>query len=326
MKCPKCGLEVSNDADYCNRCGEPLNNPVVSNRRHISEGEHSKDKTGEEKVDNRGLYLVVGLGLIIVLLLGVGAALSLNQPANNGTNNTTVDPNDNGFLHYMGLNTTGNPSSMNNLDSNSSEVNTNPVTVTNNSTNNNSSSDLLNNVSNGLTGDNNSSVSDNGNSLFNSFFNNGVSTGTKNQLENNLSGDSNLKSSVSDSVPELEIDDLSQIVSEEPIGFSEITYNNVTISSDNALYALANNVESESNNLPFESVSDESLGDNVISSSQYKDLAANVTNYVDENGDIPSTVSLDNGNITLTKGEVIKLFSYVINNNYPDEVNLDDIK
>ena len=54
MKCPKCGLEVSNDADYCNRCGEPLNNPVVSNRRHISEGEHSKDKTGEEKVGLNG--------------------------------------------------------------------------------------------------------------------------------------------------------------------------------------------------------------------------------------------------------------------------------
>lgn len=304
MKCPRCGLENSNDKTYCSRCGKLLDNPVVVNRRNISQGSHPNssngDDVGESKLgDNLNLYYILGIGLIIVLLIGAAVALSLNQPVSNSAdNNSTVPVNDNsGVPFYPGVNSSNVSNGVSSLNNSSSS----------------SSSDVNSSVLDNLSG-NGTDMAVNGDSVVN---------GLKGVYDN-LSGDGSV-SNVSESVPEIDVEDFANVVSDAPSNFDEISYDNETFSSDDVLAVLADKISSSSSGVPLEAVSSGSNGD-VISKAEYVDLASNVSSYISEYGDVPDTVGVEGSDLNLTKDQLIKLFGYIVSNNFPEEVNINDVK
>jgi hypothetical protein len=96
--CPKCGKEVSEDADYCTKCQAPLKEGVVYrrvNRRNEKDEKDEKNEKGEKGEEDKygpiiGGLIVTWLGTLLLLsnqniirssdfggyfLMGIGAIL-----------------------------------------------------------------------------------------------------------------------------------------------------------------------------------------------------------------------------------------------------------
>ena len=93
--CPRCGNEVSEDADYCTKCRAPLKEGVTYHRVRRRDEKHEKDEKDEKQEDDRygpiiGGLIVTWLGVLLLLqnqnmisgndfggyfLMGIGAIL-----------------------------------------------------------------------------------------------------------------------------------------------------------------------------------------------------------------------------------------------------------
>ncbi|WP_409198985.1 hypothetical protein ACA135_03885 [Methanobrevibacter acididurans] len=292
MKCSRCGFENPDGLDYCKRCGKSLNNPVSDNRRNISNSKHPENVSNPNKKDN-SIYYMVGIGLIVVLLIGAAVALSFNNPGTNSTNNSTASPSK-GLVPYTN-HVTG--SGVSQEDNNDGENLTSPV--------------------------NDSSIQENVSSMVNDTTNSSVASIFREENDSN-SLKNNIVQGVNDSLSSsnVNVDDLAGLVESAPSGFTSVDTGDANISTDDVTYLLASNILDHSSSSDTSSVSGDS---NMITSSEYDNMASEVVNSIQENGNVPSSVEFGDNGASLSHDEYVKLFAYIVSHGFPSEVDLNNI-
>lgn len=293
MKCSRCGFENPDGLDYCKRCGKSLNNPVSDNRRNISNSKHPKNVSNPDGKKDNSIYYMVGVGLIIVLLIGAAVALSFNNSGTNSTNNSTNSPSK-GLVPYTN-HVTG--SGVSQSDNNAEENVTSPA--------------------------NDSSIQENLSSMVNDTTNFSVASIFKEENDSN-SLKNNIVQGVNDSIgsSNVNVDDLASMVESAPSGFTNIDIGDANLSIDDATYLLASNILDHSSTSDTSSNTEDS---NMISSSEYSNLASEVVNSIQENGNVPNSVEFGDNGVSLSHDEYVKLFAYIVSHGFPSEVNLNNI-